>query len=376
MLVAGGGVGGLCLAQGLTKAGIAVTVFERDAAITTREQGYRIHIDADGNRALRRCLPPELFARYLATSNKPGPAVVRVLDQTGHQLTEFTAPGGEDEHNAVDRSTLRTVLAHGLADALRFDCRVTDFAEHDDQVEVRCADATADGTVVRGDLLVAADGINSLVRKRLLPGAEVVDTGLRCVYGRTPLSAIMLPERLRHGFTSIVDQRGHAMVLAAFDPREQLAESPVAPYLMWAVLTDEDWPADDPRALHRLALRHLEGWDPQLREFVASADIDACLPIPIRSSVPVPPWPTGRITLLGDAIHAMTPAGGVGANTAMRDAALLTDQLIAANHGTTPLRPAIAEYEARMREYGFAAVANSLRGVNMLRPRTENEAVR
>jgi 2-polyprenyl-6-methoxyphenol hydroxylase-like FAD-dependent oxidoreductase len=368
VLVAGGGVGGLCLAQGLRKAGVDVTVFERDAAIATREQGYRIHIDTNGNTALRQCLPPELFARYLATSNKPGPALIRVLDQSGHQLTEFAAPGGDDAHNAVNRLTLRQVLAHGLDDALRFEARVTDFAEFDDRVEVRCAD----GPVARGDVLVAADGSNSLVRKRLLPGAELVDTGLRCIYGRTPLSAITLPERLRSGFTSIVDRRGHAMVLATFEPREQIGDSRVAPYLMWAVLTDEDWPADDPLALHRLALRHIEGWQPELREFVERADIEACLPIPIRSSVPVPPWPTGRITLLGDAIHTMTPAGGVGANTALRDAALLTGQL----SGATALRPAIAEYEARMREYGFAAVANSLRSVDMLRPNAKSEAVR
>jgi 2-polyprenyl-6-methoxyphenol hydroxylase-like FAD-dependent oxidoreductase len=162
------------------------------------------------------------------------------------------------------------------------------------------------------------------------------------------------------------------MVLATFEPRQQIGDSQVAPYLMWAVLTDEDWPAEDPLALHRLALRHIEGWRPELREFVERADIEACLPIPIRSSVPVPPWPTGRITLLGDAIHTMTPAGGGGANTALRDAALLTGQL----SGATALRPAIAEYEARMREYGFAAVANSLRGVDMLRPNAKSEAVR
>ncbi|HEY4452807.1 MAG TPA: NAD(P)/FAD-dependent oxidoreductase [Pseudonocardiaceae bacterium] len=372
VLIAGGGVGGLCLAQGLTTAGVGVTVFERDAAIATREQGYRIHIDANGNTALRQCLPPDLFALYLATSNKPGPAVIRVLDQTGRQLTEFAAPGGDDAHNAVDRLTLRQVLAHGLGEVLRFGARVTDFVEHEDRVEVRYAD----GSVVRGDVLVAADGINSLVRKRLLPGAELVDTGLRCVYGRTPLRAITLPERLRYGFTSITDRHGRAMVLAAFEPREPLAESPVEPYLMWAVLTDEDWPAEDPQALHRLALRHIDGWAPELRGFVERADVDACLPIPIRSSVPVPPWPTGRVTLLGDAIHAMTPAGGVGANTAMRDAALLTEQLVAVERGAVPLRPALAEYEARMREYGFAAVTNSLRSVEMLRPKAKTEAVR
>lgn len=372
VLIAGGGVGGLCLAQGLRRAGIAVTVFERDAAIATREQGYRIHIDANGHTALRECLPPDLFARYLATGNKPGPAVVRVLDQTGQQLTEFAAPGGDDAHNAVDRLTLRRVLAHGLGDALRFEARVTDFVERHDRVEVRCAD----GSRVRGDLLVAADGSDSSLRKRLLPGVEPVDTGLRCGYGRTPLRAISLPDRLRHGFTSIVDRRGHVMALAPFEPRDPLAEPRVDPYLMWAVLTDEDWPAEDPRALHAMALRHIEGWAPELREFVRRADADACLRVPVRSSPPVPPWPTGRVTLLGDAIHTMTPAGGVGANTALRDAAELTAQLGAVNRGATALRTAVAEYEARMREYGFAAVTRSRRGLDLLRRQTGSEAVR
>lgn len=166
------------------------------------------------------------------------------------------------------------------------------------------------------------------------------------------------------------------MALAAFEPREPIEQSPVDPYLMWAILTDEDWPAKDPRTLHTVALRHIEDWTPELREFVERADVDACLPIPVHTAVPVPPWPTGRVTLLGDAIHTMTPAGGVGANTALRDAALLTRQLIAVEYGSTPLRPAIAEYEARMREYGFAAVADSLRGMNRLRRSAEREAVR
>ena len=50
--VADGGLGGLCLAQGLLKAGVDVTVYERDAALDTRRQGYRLHVDPRAGRAL------------------------------------------------------------------------------------------------------------------------------------------------------------------------------------------------------------------------------------------------------------------------------------------------------------------------------------
>ncbi|HEX4223457.1 MAG TPA: NAD(P)/FAD-dependent oxidoreductase [Pseudonocardiaceae bacterium] len=344
VLIAGGGVGGLCLAQGLSGAGVEITVFERDPAIAVREQGYRIHIDADGDAALRRCLPSDLVDLHLAASTETG---------------------------AVNRLTLREILAHGLDNALRFDAKVTEFVEYDDQVEVRCAD----GSTATGDVLIAADGINSLLRKRLLPGTELIDTGLRCIYGRTPV----IPDERRGPFTALSDEHGHTLALAAFDPRQPISApflTPVAPYLMWAVLTPAHrfsatekawWDSGEPEALHRLALQVIADWKPDLREIVKQAAISACIPITIRSSVPVPPWPTRRITLLGDAIHAMTPAGGIGANTALRDAALLTDQLAAVDRGEAELRPALAEYEARMREYGFAAVASSLRAMETIR---------
>ena len=56
--VAGGGLGGLCLAQGLLKAGVDVTVYERDAQLADRRQGYRLHVDARAGLALEQCLPP------------------------------------------------------------------------------------------------------------------------------------------------------------------------------------------------------------------------------------------------------------------------------------------------------------------------------
>jgi len=69
VVIIGAGLGGLCLAQGLKRAGISFDVYERDAAPDSRLQGYRIRIDAEGQRALAACLPLELFALFRATAS-------------------------------------------------------------------------------------------------------------------------------------------------------------------------------------------------------------------------------------------------------------------------------------------------------------------
>ena len=82
---------------------------------------------------------------------------------------------------------------------------------------------------------------------------------------------------------------------------------------------------------------------------------------PLRTSVPIGPWPTTRVTLLGDAIDAMSPARGSGANTAPRDVAPPAAELGAAQRGEKPVLQAVHDYEQRMIEDGFAAVEASRR---------------
>ena len=66
------------------------------------------------------------------------------------------------------------------------------------------------------------------------------------------------------------------------------------------------------------------------------------------------------MTLLGDALHNMPPYRGVGANTALWDAALLRDTIVQIARGDRPLLDAVADYEQRMIEHGFCAVRTSL----------------
>src|SRR4051794_6812201 len=72
VVVIGAGIGGLCLAQGLRRAGVAVEVHERDERPGSRWEGYRIHIDPVGARSLRACLPEPLWETFLATSGSGG----------------------------------------------------------------------------------------------------------------------------------------------------------------------------------------------------------------------------------------------------------------------------------------------------------------
>jgi salicylate hydroxylase len=102
------------------------------------------------------------------------------------------------------------------------------------------------------------------------------------------------------------------------------------------------------------------GWAPALRELIGGSDPTTVNAIQVRSATPVDPWTTGRVTLLGDAIHNMTPMAGIGANTALQDADLLRRQLTAVTSRERELIAALHEYEEQMRDYGFAAVKRSL----------------
>ena len=71
VLVIGGGPGGLCLAQGLKKAGASLGVYERDRAPTSRLQGYRVYINPTGSKALHACLPEHLYKAFVDSCGLP-----------------------------------------------------------------------------------------------------------------------------------------------------------------------------------------------------------------------------------------------------------------------------------------------------------------
>src|SRR2546423_10320503 len=105
----------MCLAHGLRRAGVSVAVYERSASRTDGLYGYRVGIDPTGNRALKECLPPELFATFVATCARP-PRYFNVLTERMRTTASFPLRDRSDEvdsERSVSRQTLRQVLFTG-----------------------------------------------------------------------------------------------------------------------------------------------------------------------------------------------------------------------------------------------------------------------
>jgi 2-polyprenyl-6-methoxyphenol hydroxylase-like FAD-dependent oxidoreductase len=104
--------------------------------------------------------------------------------------------------------------------------------------------------------------------------------------------------------------------------------------------------------LHAAMREAIRGGHPGLLALIDRIDLGTLGPNVVRYLQPADPWATSRVTLLGDAIHAMPPSFGAGANSALRDAAALVDAFESVVAGE-PLLPALAAYEARMRDEVF-----------------------
>ena len=382
--IIGGGIGGLCLAQGLKKAGVRAAVYERDESASSRLQGFRIHVDPDGSRALHACLPEHLWKIFEATQGDFSRGFTMITEQLEELLRLHDRDGEPSDriglHRSISRITLRRVLLAGLGESVYFGKR---FARYEETKDGRFMIHFEDGSRVAADVVVGADGVNSGVRQQYLPGAEPVDTGVVALGGKVALTdgvMALAPHRLLDGPVMVMPPEACSLFMAIWK-RSSKAERPLRELGLNGAEGDEDYMVlgfggtpeyfglpDDlaatGRALKERMRRVVTNWHPDLRKLVEMVDDNAIYVNWLRTSRPVTAWQTTRVTLLGDAIHSMTPYRGIGANIALKDAALLCSKLGEASRGEKPLLDAIGEYEVAMREYGFDAVAASLKSMS------------
>jgi 2-polyprenyl-6-methoxyphenol hydroxylase-like FAD-dependent oxidoreductase len=386
VIIIGGGIGGLCLAQGLKHMGVTVAVYERDLSPDARLQGYRLNIEPAGSRALHACLPPELWDLLVATAGDPGPRM-GVFDERLRELMQEDELGATADpaqsHHAVSRTTLRHLLLAQLEDIVHFNKQ---FIRYELSRENEVTAFFSDGTSASGHLLIGADGARSRVRDQLLPNTCEVQVPAVGVGGKlflTEQTAAWLPAHLQTTKNMILPPRDFLFTAAfrsrhavgdrqgavedrarrlSLDPRAFSSEAQERDYVMWAFVANRrtlrERPAN-PSDWRRIIEQRMEGWSPTLQRLVHESDLQTIQAFDFSAAKKPRPWATTRVTLMGDALHFMPPVGGMGGNAALHDAALLCKTLTELK-SPEQLLESLHECEAEMIRNGFRAVDAAL----------------
>ena len=403
ILILGAGISGLALAQGLLKSNIPFRIYERDTHFNLRAQGYRVRIVGPGIEALQSVLTPALFSRLEASCainafggvgtnvrldalsseeiesffGKLGPprlggnAGIRAPGKGGPGAGMMQKSEGSAQPLNADRMVLRSVLVRGLEEYVEFGKDFSAYETTPSGVTVRFSD----GSQVEGSLLVGADGASSRVRKQFVPQLNLVDTEGRFFYGKSTLTPELeekFNQRCLNGMAIIQDRTGDVPTTLLLEPvrfkdNEFRGELP-KDYVYWVLLarkgvqgmTDSELlglPNTESAALSKELTSH---WHPSFHALFDQQDPAQTSILRIISAHPdILVWePSDRVTLIGDAAHVMSPTAGIGATTALRDAAVLAEVL--RDEGIT--KEAVGRYEEFMRGNARDGIEKSAMG--------------
>ncbi|MFG1928863.1 FAD-dependent oxidoreductase [Cryptosporangium sp. NPDC048952] len=374
VLIIGAGLGGLTLLHGLRHIGIDAHVYERSPRHSGQPASYGIHLNADGLRALHNSLPAENW-KQIDADGMPAPLIIRFHDPHNGVLATIDkrfpqhATDPITKRRAISRGKLRKALLIGADSDREPTVHWTKTFDHYELTSTRVRAHFTDGTHADGDVLVGADGSNSRVRHQRLPELQRQDLGILNIAGRTPLTtelASLLPSELTDGGINNVVPAGTGwMFLSTWttgDPDNTDISNGADRYIVWAwAAAKTSYPTGvddyDGAQLKELATDRIHDWAEPLRAIVDATNPAAVDAVPLRTMPTLPEWAPSPITLLGDAIHNMTPMAGIGANTALRDADQLRRAIAAADN---PLH-AISRYEIAMRRYANPALRLSTR---------------
>lgn len=327
VIIAGGGIGGLCAAIALSKVGIEVEVIERAPALG--EVGAGLQLSPNATKALAALGVLEAVA---AVASMPQTLEMR-LGRTGEKV--FSIPIAKEARNRygapylhVHRADLIEVLRRAAEFAgvhVRLGARVSAYVRDNDSLRV----GLDTGAIVPCDLLVGADGVRSTVRKQMLGEEDPRYTG--AVAWRLTVPADVAPD-LPHSAIVWAGPGRHAVTYRI--RRNELIN------FVGVVETDkwrgESW--DQPGDLLELA-EDFGDWAQPIPDIIAACG--ECFVWALFDRDPLVRWHDARVVLLGDACHPMPPFQAQGAAMAIEDAIVLAKCLQA--HGISPT--ALGTYE-------------------------------
>jgi 2-polyprenyl-6-methoxyphenol hydroxylase-like FAD-dependent oxidoreductase len=318
-IIVGGGIGGLTAAVALGGAGVEAMVFEH--AEELREIGAGITLWANAMKALEK-LGVHDALREAGAAELGG----ELRSWRGERISEIPADQLRSSHGeanlAVHRADLQGALLAALSQGtVRLGAEFVGFTQDAAGVVARFAD----GSEERGELLVGADGIHSSVRAQLFGWRPPRYAGYTAWRGIADAGDGLV----REGFGLNLWGRGSEFGLVSVGRGR----------FYWFVTRNApEGEAEDAHGRKREVLDLLGGWYEPTRTAVEATGESKILRNDIHDRDPLERWGEGRVTLLGDAAHPMTPNLGQGACQAIEDAVVLARCLGAGGEVVTSLR--------------------------------------
>ncbi|THG00109.1 hypothetical protein TEA_012405 [Camellia sinensis var. sinensis] len=318
VLVAGGGIGGLVFALAAKRKGLDVMVFEKDLSAIRGEGQYRGPIQIQSNAlAALEAIDLEVADEVMKTGCITGDRINGLVDGiSGNWYCKFdtftpAAERGLPVTRVISRMTLQQILACAVGeDVIMNDSNVVNFEDDGDKVTV----ILENGQRYEGDLLVGADGIWSKVRKNLFGFKEATYSGYTCYTG----IADFVPADIETvGYRVFL---GHKQYFVSSDVG--------AGKMQWYAFHNEPpGGVDGSTGKKQRLLKIFEGWCDNVIDLLLATDEDAILRRDIYDRAPTFNWGKGRVTLLGDSVHAMQPNLGQGGCMAIEDSYQLAMEL-------------------------------------------------
>jgi len=328
ILIVGAGLGGLSAAACLLQAGFDVAVYEQ--APELGEIGAGIQTSANAMHVMRHL---GLEAAIEAIAVRPAAYEFR-LAADGEMIQAFPlAAEHEARHGApyfhLHRADFHDILAARVkalkGDAIHLDHAATGFRADGDGVTLSFANRAP----ARGDLLIGADGIKSVIRPRLTGDVAATYTGDNAWRITVPVDRLPA-DFLDRTMTVWMGPGAHAVTYfirgGALLNFVGIVESD-----RWS---EESWTAKYPWTEFKA---DFAGWTDKIQTLIDAADRDQCYRWALHIREPIRTWCTDRVALLGDAIHPTLPYLAQGAAMAIEDGMVLTRALAHAGPGPAAL---------------------------------------
>lgn len=346
IIINGGGIAGFALARFLVGRGIEAVVLERAPAFSAL--GHIIALKADGVDVLDRLgIRADCNARAL-----PGITDLNFATAGGYPLRAQPLVGIDAALHgflALRRADLHAALHARVKDDvdIRFGRQVDTFTEDPGGVAV----TLSDGTTLRGDALIGADGVHSVIRRRLFG-----DAGERPLGGSYVALEVELPQDVPPGSLHCLLGRGRQVAVIPVSERRLLG----IVYHGGASLRAE---LRSPLAARLFFAREYADFAPLARSMFAAIDDHSFVYTDDITMITLPTLGRGRVTLLGDAGACPTFLSGMGSAHAMLAAEKLAEHLAAA---PADIPAALEHYSAQALPMARALQANALKAARFV----------